>query len=391
MTRPDFDVLLVGAGLANGLIALQIARRHPAFRIGLVDPTGYTAARAHTWCLFRSDVAPSLWAQVEPLIEAQWRGYEVNFPGRARSLATPYACVTGDRLVEALAATPQITLNTAAAQQLEPGGVVLGDGARLTAPLVVDGRGARSSSHLTLGYQKFVGLELKLRRPHDLARPIVMDAAVAQHGDYRFVYIVPLAPDRLLVEDTRYADLPHLDVPALETAALRYARARRWMIGEVVRRETGVLPVALDGDIDAYLAEGEGAIPQVGLRGAFFHPTTGYSLPDGLAVADLVAAHADLGTTAVAEVLRQHSRRLWRQRGFYRLLNRMLFKAARPGERYRVLERFYGLPEPLIERFYAGASTFADKARVLSGRPPVPLWRALKAAPPAWRQAHASA
>jgi len=58
-------------------------------------------------------------------------------------------------------------------------------------------------------------------------------------------------------------------------------------------------------------------------------------------------------------------------------LNRMLFRAARPDQRYRVLERFYRLPQPLIERFYAGETTLADKARILSGKPPVPIGAAL--------------
>jgi lycopene beta-cyclase len=55
----------------------------------------------------------------------------------------------------------------------------------------------------------------------------------------------------------------------------------------------------------------------------------------------------------------------------------MLFRAAQPERRYRILERFYRLPEPLIERFYAARSTALDKVRVLSGRPPVPITAAL--------------
>jgi len=57
----------------------------------------------------------------------------------------------------------------------------------------------------------------------------------------------------------------------------------------------------------------------------------------------------------------------------------MLFHAAEPEQRWRVFERFYRLPEPLIERFYAGHSTMADRLRVLCGRPPVPIGRALLA------------
>ena len=62
---------------------------------------------------------------------------------------------------------------------------------------------------------------------------------------------------------------------------------------------------------------------------------------------------------------------------FFRFLNRMLFRASKPEERYKVLQRFYGLSEPLIERFYAGRLTWKDKLRILIGKPPVPVTKAL--------------
>ena len=385
--RQACDVLLVGAGLSNGLIALEIARRRPELSITMVDAQGLDAARTHTWCLFESDVGAESWSRLE--LQHSWPGYAVSFPGLRRQLTTPYGCLTGEGLARRLAAIPGLRVVKGRVVDVDAGGAVLDGGARWEARQIVDGRGARASRHITLGHQKFVGLELELRRPHDLARPTVMDATVAQGGDYRFIYVVPTGERRVLVEDTRYADAPDLDVATLEAAVLRYARGQRWSLGEVVRREMGVLPVALDGDIAAYWSELPFSVARVGLGGAFFHPTTGYSLPDAVAVAGLVADHLDLPPEALAAAVRRRSIRLWRERGFYRLLNRMLFRAARPGERYRVLERFYSLPQSLIERFYAAQSTLSDKARILSGRPPVPIWRALKAAPPAWRSAHA--
>ena len=59
------------------------------------------------------------------------------------------------------------------------------------------------------------------------------------------------------------------------------------------------------------------------------------------------------------------------------MLSTMLFGAASPKRRYKVLERFYLLPPGLIERFYAGRSSWADRARILIGRPPVRIGAAL--------------
>jgi lycopene beta-cyclase len=67
----------------------------------------------------------------------------------------------------------------------------------------------------------------------------------------------------------------------------------------------------------------------------------------------------------------------WRDRAFFRLLNRLLFRAAAPSARVRVLEQFYGRPADLIGRFYAARLTRLDRVRLLSGWPPVPLHRAL--------------
>ena len=60
----------------------------------------------------------------------------------------------------------------------------------------------------------------------------------------------------------------------------------------------------------------------------------------------------------------------WRGGGFYRLLNRMLFRAADPrNASRRCSTHFYRLDEALIGRFYAGRLTRLDKVRILSGKP----------------------
>jgi lycopene beta-cyclase len=66
----------------------------------------------------------------------------------------------------------------------------------------------------------------------------------------------------------------------------------------------------------------------------------------------------------------------------------MLFLAAEPDRRWFVMQRFYGLRQGLVERFYAGRSTLADKARILTGRPPVAILRALKCLPESSASAH---
>ena len=63
---------------------------------------------------------------------------------------------------------------------------------------------------------------------------------------------------------------------------------------------------------------------------------------------------------------------------FFQLLNRLMFEAASPEKRFVVFQHFYRLPEPLIQRFYRGELLTEDKVKILCGKPPVPLTKAMK-------------
>jgi len=81
----------------------------------------------------------------------------------------------------------------------------------------------------------------------------------------------------------------------------------------------------------------------------------------------------------LAALCEKRGRDHWRGTKFYRMLGRMLFGAAQPHLRVNIFQRFYGLAEPLIERFYSARSNAADKFRILCGRPPVSIPRAIGA------------
>jgi lycopene beta-cyclase len=140
-----------------------------------------------------------------------------------------------------------------------------------------------------------------------------------------------------------------------------------------------MLPVVIRGDFPAYWASTGTDLAKAGMRAGLFHPTTGYSFPDAVRLATAIAAAPDLSHPALVALTRRHAERAWARRGFYRALDAMLFRAAEPEQRYRVLERFYRLNPGLIQRFYAAESTGLDQLRMLSGRPPVRIDRAARA------------
>jgi lycopene beta-cyclase len=373
------DVILVGGGLANSLIAWRLHILRPEVRLLVLERDEELGGR-HTWSFHEGDLTPDQHGWMKPLVSRSWGEHEVRFPSTRRRLHSGYHSVTSEKLREVIGIALGARVRTSAeVARVSPHEVTLGDGTRMAAGGVIDGRGDPGDRHLVLGFQKFVGLTLALEADHGLHGPILMDATVPQIDGFRFVYTLPFGRRRLLVEDTRYADGPALDRDQMRREIEAYARDRGWPVAAFEGEELGALPIVLSGDIEGFWADGSPGVARSGMRAALFHPTTGYSLPEGVRLADAVAASTDLGSSALYTLTRRHSREAWSRGRFFRLLNRMLYRAAEPAERYRVLEHFYRLPEPLIARFYAGRVTWWDRMRVLSGRPPVPVGRAIEA------------
>jgi lycopene beta-cyclase len=375
------DVAIVGGGLSGGLTALAIRLRHPDATIRLIDP-GETLGGTHIWSFFDSDIAPRDQAILAPLISRHWDSYDVHFPRRRRTIATGYNSITSaqfDAVMRDQLGPEALVRGDAVA--LSATRVTLSDQRTITARAVIDARGPGDLSHFTGGWQKFAGRMLHLKGPHGIDRPLIMDATVDQLDGYRFVYLLPFSATEIFVEDTYYSDGAALDIGALERRIADYAAARGWVIDRQSYAEQGVLPVVSGGDVRAYRASagGEADIAGIGVRAALFHAVTSYTLPDAVRTASRIADAWPCDGVAIARITADQAEESWARGRFYRLLNKMLFKAADPDERYRVLEHFHRLPQSVIERFYAGQTRRTDMLRILSGRPPVAIGRAVKA------------
>jgi lycopene beta-cyclase len=381
MTGRRHDIAISGGGLAGGLIALALSRLRPDLAVVLVEG-GASIGGNHRWSWFGSDISDDGRVLLSSLRMTRWdQGYDVAFPAHRRTLATPYYSLSSTDFAAGLARelAPGTIRCSAQIAALDAAGIALESGERIDARTVIDCRGFEPTAHLSGGWQVFMGRHLRTAGPHGVTRPVIMDACVDQHGAYRFVYVLPLAHDELFVEDTYYADSPLLDRSALSGRIDAYCAALGWH-GELLGHETGVLPVVTGGSFVAW--QDSLRVPGVtraGARAGFVHPLTSYTLPQAVAVARLIAREADLPSQQLAALVEGEAARHWRQTAFYRKLGAMLFGAGEPEQRYRIFERFYRLPEPTVERFYAARSTISDMARVLVGKPPVPVLGAMRA------------
>ncbi|SMF65604.1 lycopene beta-cyclase CrtY [Allosphingosinicella indica] len=373
-------LLIAGGGLAGSLAALAMAKHRPDVPILLVEE-GPAFGGSHVWSFFRSDIEEANWGLIEPLIVHCWPGYYVAFPGHSRKLKSEYCSARSEQLhaeVLEVLRPDQYRLNTkiVAVRENE---LVLAGGEKIRADGAIDARGAAHLTHLDLGWQKFVGREYRFAKPHGVDRPVIMDATVDQTDGYRFVYCLPFAEDRMLVEDTYYSESPSLDMEGIGARIDAYCALRGWQIAEQEREESGVLPVAMGGDFSGFWRAGGARVAKLGLRAGLFHPTTGYTFPDAVRAAMFLTRQKDFSGGALHDAFEGYASQTWKRREFYRTLDKMLFRAAEPHERYKVLERFYRLDPKLIARFYAAQSTTFDKMRILAGKPPVPIGRAVSA------------
>ncbi len=376
MSKTQPDLIIVGAGLSGLLTAWRCLEVNPELSVTVIDASGRIAGD-HTWSFNLTDVPDYLRDWIKPFIAYQWDRYDVRFPKRRRTLEIPYCTGNSDTLRACVqpfidSGRLKTVLNvrvTSLEQNTETASVTLESGEILMAKCVLDARGFKPNDNVFLGYQKFVGRTVRTKEPHGLKHPIIMDATVEQLGGYRFVYCLPFTDHEVLVEDTYYTDGDTLSENAVTTRIEDYIAAQGWEVAQIVRQEKGVLPITLAVDSSASAER----ILKLGIAGGHYHAVTGYSFPQAVKVADRIAQTVDAPALALSA---QHYRHIHDER-FFRLLNRMLFRAAQPEERYKVLQRFYGLSRGLIERFYAGTLTHRDKARILSGKPPVPISKAL--------------
>ena len=373
-----YDLAIAGGGLVGGLVALALAKLRPDLDIALIEAEDHFGGN-HIWSFFESDVEPEHRWLLDPLISRQWDSYDVHFPQYSRSLSNGYFSIESANLDRELRKRlPSGALKTGQkVKSVKKQRIGLADGSEIAARAVLDARGGGDVSALDIGWQKFCGQMLRLKAPHGLERPVIMDATVEQIDGFRFLYCLPFSDTEIFVEDTYYADSPELDRATSHERIADYAAAQGWQIETVLSEEQGQLPVIYGGDFGAFWAANKGVDARAGARAALIQPITSYSLPLAVKTAMLIAEMPEISQKTLDKTLRNLATKHWKNGKFYRMLCAFLFLGADPDKRYKTLEHTYTKDEKLLARFYAGKSTRLDQANLLTGKPPIPVSRAI--------------
>lgn len=386
MVSNQFDIIIIGGGLAGCLALNAIKHTNPKIRILLIEKN-HELAGNHTWSFHEADLPESCQAWLRPLITHSWQGYWVHFPTYSREFNSPYHSITSedlrqktmDRFGKSVALKTEV-LSTTRDEDLGIHVVtVLPEGAAepiaLQAETVLLARGWTEHTE-PVAWQKFVGLDIELEEPHNLHKVVLMDARIQQIDGYRFFYLLPWTPTRLLIEDTYYSHHPGLKTERIEQEIHAYVQKQNWKIKSITRHESGALPLTLA--LPSGTKQSRDIFPSIGAESGYFHPVTGYTAPTLLKQLCAICDHSNLTASAMTRVLGKVEHNSVGRLRYYRFLNRMMFKGAEPTERYKVLSHFYRMPEPVITRFYSGDTTIWDQLRILMGKPPVPVAKALR-------------
>lgn len=381
--RPDYDVAILGGGLAGLSLAVRLAEL-PDLRTLILEPrTGY--ARDRTWSSWRLLHHPFAEA-----VTASWAHWEIRHRdtgGRAgtvrqTSATMPYQMIPSDRLWQVaearLRTAPQIELalgrRALALQEATDRVAITTESGTVTAGLVFDSRPPEGGPGDLV--QRFVGQEVATAGPvFDPGCATLMDFTVPQlPGVVHFLYVLPTSPHEALVEDTWFA--PAGAALPDSRATIRSYLAERYGVADyrVGFEEQGAIPMS--PDLQAPRTTGR-VIP-IGAAGGALKPSSGYGFLTIQRMADELAAALAAGRRPAPFQPRGRTAQ-WMDRVFLFALQQ------RPDLAPDLFASLFAQcrPEPLI-RFLHDVGGPADVARVVAAMPKRPMIAA--AAGMLWRR-----
>lgn len=355
-------VLIAGGGLAGSLAALALARLRPDVPLLIVEEKEtFGGDRFRT--LFGGPIGESGRDLVLPFLEHRWPGYYVSFPGESRKLKSAFGGFGAESLHRAMVAAlkpDQYRLGTKVVAVREDA-LVLDGGETIKAEGAIDARGAANLSMLDLLFEARVERLVRLKAPHRLDRPVLIDATIDQSAGFSFMRAFPLGEDRLLVAKALVSErsLPN---DAADARIDHYLRLRGWQTAEVEAQMPVVRPLPVDGDFDAFWRIGGARAAKLGLRGGFLHPATGSTITDAVRNALLLAEQTDFAGAALHDLFEQEAKKLWKSRQPLRDFNSAL-KAAAPADRRALVHRLYRFDPVTIGHFHGDRLDLIERMR----------------------------
>ncbi|MEY4631401.1 MAG: hypothetical protein RIQ81_1521 [Pseudomonadota bacterium] len=287
---PDFDVIIIGGGLAGMMHADFIADdKSPDLRVAIIDPDPDLLAQK-TFAAWR--LKSSLPHRYSNCVENRWGHFRITCQDGQQVLrdfgAHCYERIPGERLMTRIRSRlegdsrfqilrDEVTTILDAGTSQNPGQagqVTTASGEVLSAKRIISSVTAGDPEVL----QYFLGFEVETTVDHfDPDVVDLMDFRVEQESDVRFVYILPFTKRQALVEFTVFS-ATRISAPECE-AILRDYIGKSLALPDftITKVESGAIPMTLNAQPRFPAASMRSVIEVVGGAAGMVKPSTGYS------------------------------------------------------------------------------------------------------------------
>ncbi len=276
-----YDIIVAGGGMAGLSLLHYISQTTLRDRSILLIDRAIKNQNDRTWCFWERGNGP-----FEEVLFRSWQTVDffgTTFSGPLHLDAYRYKMLRGidfyDFTRKSLTKLPNLEIRQASIDRIKDtpqSGFVIADGEPLLADFVFDSTYALKQNlpqHHNL-LQHFKGWVITTERPcFDLDRPRIMDYRVAQHGDCRFLYVLPFDQHTALVEFTLFnqklltdaeyeADLTQYIATYLDTGSY-----------QITETEFGVIPMTDEPAPEHPMPH----IVRIGTSGGYTKASTGYT------------------------------------------------------------------------------------------------------------------
>ncbi len=276
----DFDIIILGAGAAGLSLAYHLGRAGLQQRVLLIERE-QKRANDRTWCFWESTDGP-----FEQVVCKRWNHLFVHGEGYSQRLdiaPNTYKMIRGadfyaftDAYLESLPNVTRVYGNVQRVQDDADGASVWVDdqvfhGRWIFDSIIRDHAPPPGYHHLL---QPFKGYVLETKEPaFDPTAATFMDFRTPQHGDTRFVYVLPTDERHALVEYTAFSGTmpPHTEY---DEGLNRYLNdVLHLQDYTILETETGVIPMT-----DApFTLRPSAHVMNIGTKGGCTKPSTGYT------------------------------------------------------------------------------------------------------------------
>ncbi len=390
-----FNYILTGAGLAGLSLAVELSKR-PFFQgkhILLLDREEKTR-NDRTWCFWATEQEP-----LPPVVFRRWEQCHFrshSFEAELDFLPYRYHMIRGMDFYawakNVLRDCPNITWQTADIQSIDhTNGMVKTSAGDFQSELIFNsafirnpvmpvdsrlfkmpfsrqGETPDSTAKRIFLLQHFKGWVVETEEDaFDPERPVFMDFRIEQHGETRFVYVLPFSARKALVEFTVFSpSLLPSETYDLELQGYlnKYLNIKNFSIEE---EEFGIIPMT---DLP-FPVTMEGRTIHIGTAGGFVKASSGYAF---LRTQRRIRAFVDAW-----EKTGEPDPGVMQSRLRFRILDsiflRVLADRGELGEEV-FLRLFKKLPAATVLRFLDEDATFTDILKVIGAPPTLPFLRA---------------